>query len=178
MPTRVSWDRYEVALLFSAYERVTNGSDVSDEAERLSRSLRNLAIRRNVAIDDTYRNINGMKMQLANVQYLFTSGESGLSGASALIRQMYDLYMDDLKEWLTDVIDTNGLTALVLLWDEFSSYFKQNLATLDQLQSLVELCAIKPFEMITEEELVQGLRQGMYQMILLNHRLANDTFAC
>lgn len=61
---------------------------------------------------------------------------------------VYELTMADLKEWLTDVIDTNGLTALVLLWDEFSSYFKQNLNTLDQLQSLVELCAIKPFEMI------------------------------
>lgn len=61
---------------------------------------------------------------------------------------VYDLTMGDLKEWLTDVIDTNGLTALVLLWDEFSSYFKQNLNTLDQLQSLVELCAIKPFEMM------------------------------
>ena len=61
---------------------------------------------------------------------------------------VYDLNMDDLKEWLTDVIDTNGLMALVLLWDEFSSYFKQNLNTLDQLQSLVELCANKPFEMV------------------------------
>ena len=61
---------------------------------------------------------------------------------------VYDLSMDDLKAWLTDVIDTNQLTALVLLWDEFSSYFKQNLNTLDQLQSLVELCADKPFEMI------------------------------
>ena len=61
---------------------------------------------------------------------------------------VYDLTMDDLKEWITDVIDNNSLTALVLLWDEFSSYFKQNLNTLDQLQSLVELCAIKPFEMI------------------------------
>ena len=61
---------------------------------------------------------------------------------------VYDLSMSDLKEWLTDVIDNNGLTALVLLWDEFSSYFKQNLNTLDQLQSLVELCANKPFEMI------------------------------
>lgn len=61
---------------------------------------------------------------------------------------VYDLTMADLKEWLTDVIKTNSLTALVLLWDEFSSYFKQNLNTLDQLQSLVELCANQPFEMI------------------------------
>ena len=61
---------------------------------------------------------------------------------------VYDLTMVDLKDWITDIIDNNKLTALVLLWDEFSSYFKQNLNTLDQLQSLVELCAIKPFEMI------------------------------
>lgn len=61
---------------------------------------------------------------------------------------VYDLTMADLKDWITDIIDNNKLTALVLLWDEFSSYFKQNLNTLDQLQSLVELCAIKPFEMI------------------------------
>lgn len=61
---------------------------------------------------------------------------------------VYDLSMGDLKKWLTDVIKVNQLTALVMLWDEFSSYFKQNLNTLDQLQSLVELCAITPFEMI------------------------------
>ncbi len=61
---------------------------------------------------------------------------------------VYDLSMDDLKDWLSDVIDSNRLTALVLIWDEFSGYFKQNLNALDQLQSLVELCASKPFEMI------------------------------
>jgi DNA-binding transcriptional LysR family regulator len=33
-------------------------------------------------------------------------------------------------------------------------------------------------ELRTEEELVQGLRQGMYQMILLNHRLEDEAFAC
>lgn len=61
---------------------------------------------------------------------------------------VYDLSIDDLKNWLTDVIDSNHLTALVLIWDEFSGYFKQNLNALDQLQSLVELCANKPFEMV------------------------------
>ena len=77
MPIRISWDRYEVALLFAAYERVAGGSDINTEAARLSQTLRDLAIRRGVSIDDTYRNLNGMKMQLANVQYLVTSGEKG-----------------------------------------------------------------------------------------------------
>lgn len=61
---------------------------------------------------------------------------------------VYNLSMEDLKAWLTDVIDNNHLTAIVLIWDEFSGYFKQNLNALDQLQSLVELCANKPFEMV------------------------------
>lgn len=74
MAIRVPWDCYEVALLFSTYERVADGADCSTEAARLSETLRALARRRGVSIDGTYRNVNGMKMQLANVQYLFTDG--------------------------------------------------------------------------------------------------------
>ena len=36
-----------------------------------------------------------MNMQLNNIQYLFTGGEKGLSGASRAIRNMYDVYMND-----------------------------------------------------------------------------------
>ena len=43
---------------------------------------------------------NGMKMQLANVQYLFTSGERGLSGASVMILQTYNLLMANPTEFL------------------------------------------------------------------------------
>ena len=99
MPIRIKWDRYEVALLFSAYERVAEGSDINMEAAKLSETLRNLAVRRGVTIDDTYRNVNGMKMQLANVQYVFTDGKRGLSGASAKIRQMYELYRTNPEEY-------------------------------------------------------------------------------
>ena len=62
MPIRIPWDRYEVALLFSAYERVAGGLDINTEAAKLSETLRNLAVRRGVTIDDTYRHVNGMKM--------------------------------------------------------------------------------------------------------------------
>lgn len=68
MSIRVSWDCYEVALLFAAYARVASGSDINAEAHQLSKTLRELAIRRGISIDDTYRNLNGMKMQLANVR--------------------------------------------------------------------------------------------------------------
>ena len=62
MAVRILWDRYEVALLINIYERVTDGADIHSEAEKLSATLWSLAIRRGLSIDDTYRNVNGMKM--------------------------------------------------------------------------------------------------------------------
>jgi hypothetical protein len=53
--------------------------------------------------------------------------------------------MDDLIAWLTDLIDENDLKAIVLVWDEFSAYFKKNRTSLDEFQKLAELSNIKPF---------------------------------
>lgn len=99
MPIRVPWDKYEVALLFRAYESVIGGCNKNEVARSLSETLRKLAIRRGFEIDDTYRNVNGMKMQLGNVQYLFIDGAQGLSGASALIRAMYHTYQHNNAEY-------------------------------------------------------------------------------
>ena len=60
----------------------------------------------------------------------------------------FDIDMDDLKEWLTDVIDENGLKAIVFIWDEFSSFFKNNKSSLDIFQKLAELSENKPFYMV------------------------------
>lgn len=53
--------------------------------------------------------------------------------------------MDDLIAWITDVIDQNQLKAIVLVWDEFSAYFKKNRTSLDEFQKLAELSNFKPF---------------------------------
>lgn len=86
MPSRIPWSQHEVALLIDTFLRVEEGADLGQAAERLSLTLRKLAIQAGQTIDDAYRNVNGMKMQLANVQYLFTDGQKGLSGASTMIR--------------------------------------------------------------------------------------------
>ena len=105
--TKIPWDRYEVALIFSAYERTAEGSDINTEAAKLSKLLRSIAICKGLSIDETYRNINGMKMQLANVQYLFTDGKKGLSGASAMIHKMYELYKTNRAEYQTILEEAN-----------------------------------------------------------------------
>lgn len=60
----------------------------------------------------------------------------------------FEISMDDLKVWLTDIIDTNKLKAIVFFWDEFSSFFKWNKNSLDSFQKLAELSNDKPFYLV------------------------------
>ena len=75
MAKRIPWSKHEIALLFMAYENVVNGSSMKEQAFWLSDNLRRLASINGIVIDGTFRNINGMNMQLGNVQFLFTGGE-------------------------------------------------------------------------------------------------------
>lgn len=46
------------------------GSSINIDAIQLSQTLRKYAHKKGVAADDTYQNVNGIKMQLANALYL------------------------------------------------------------------------------------------------------------
>ena len=47
--------------------------------------------------------------------------------------------MQDLTDWIGEVIEENNLGALVLFWDEFSKFFSNNRNNLDEFQRLAEL---------------------------------------
>ncbi|MCD8049835.1 MAG: hypothetical protein LUG52_09665 [Clostridia bacterium] len=58
-----------------------------------------------------------------------------------------DLTADSLRDWIVDVIDKND-TKIVLIWDEFSDYFRQNSTSLGEFQKIVSICQEKPFYFI------------------------------
>lgn len=58
-----------------------------------------------------------------------------------------DIDADRLKAWIVDVIKQNDIK-IVLVWDEFSSYFKQNKNSLDEFQKIIALCQQVPFYFI------------------------------
>lgn len=60
----------------------------------------------------------------------------------------FEISIDDLKNWLSEVIDANELKAVVFFWDEFSDFFKHNKNNLGDFQKLVELSNSKPFYMV------------------------------
>ena len=49
------------------------------------------------------------------------------------------LTADSLCKWIIDVVKNNH-TKIVLIWDEFSGFFRQNRNSLDEFQKLVALC--------------------------------------
>ena len=178
---RIPWDRYEVALLLNTYERVADGADISTEAARLSETLRDLAILRGVSIDDTYRNVNGMKMQLANVQYLFTDGQKGLSGASAMIRQMYELYKINPAEYQTVLKEAIRLTSLnESVEDAFFAYAKERISLspsmmAEYLKKATTYCHLKqPLLGMTDVKAVRNVQQKVAEGKLLHFRYGKD----
>ena len=90
-----TWDKYEVALLIEAYWRIKEiPSQRGTTVAELSAFLRRRA---HFEIDDTFRNENGISMRLGELDYLFSSGKTGLKNTSDLFREMVGLYIKDRK---------------------------------------------------------------------------------
>ena len=92
---RIAWDKYEVALLLKytiavEEEGVSRVSAVSEVSE----ILRNRAVSKGLAIDDYFRNINGISMQMAALRNCYLGVEKGLT-ISKLFREIVSLYKSD-----------------------------------------------------------------------------------
>ena len=86
-----NWNRYEAALLVEGYKRVENGEASRKEvAEEISERLRIGLIE-----SATYRNVNGITLQLGAIEFLMTDGAHGISHVSKLFREVVKLYKED-----------------------------------------------------------------------------------
>ena len=184
VPVRIPWNQHEVALLINAYLRIAKGADLGQTAEWLSRTLRRLAIQSGQQVDDTFRNVNGMKMQLANVQYLFTDGQRGLSGASTMMRQMYGLYQSNPAEYQTVLKEAIRLTgSSVSIEDAFFSYAKEHMGLsndmlADYLQKATDYCHLKqPLLGMKDVKAVRNVQQKIAEGKLLRFRYGKDAQA-
>lgn len=179
MPIRVKWDRYEVALLIAAYERVASGADVNLEAAQLSQKLRALAIRRGITIDDTYRNVTGMKMQLGLVKYLDTDKKHGLSNPSAMLREVFEIYKTKPEVYQAILKEAIRLTSPnESVEDSFLSYAEER-TTLspavltDHLRKAADYCALtQPLLGMTDIVAVRNVSQKVSKSILFRFKYA------
>ena len=71
-----------------------------------------------------------------------------------------DLSADSLRDWIVDIVDKNNIK-LVLIWDEFSDYFRQNSTSLGEFQKIVSICQEKPFYFIIVTHPLSSLAKKM-----------------
>ena len=92
----IPWNEYEAVLLVEACNKVISGeASKSDVIPELSSRLRGRMLSQGVDISETYRNENGIALQLSAMQYIMTNGEIGLPGGSAIFSRMASLFTED-----------------------------------------------------------------------------------
>ncbi len=97
MAVRVKWDQYETALLIDTFWLIEKNPDMKKTyISDLSEKLRRKAVLSGIEIDDVYRNINGITMQLVSIGHSFFPERPGLT-TSAVFERMVHLYNNDKK---------------------------------------------------------------------------------
>lgn len=98
MPQRIPWDEDESLILLDALLQVLSGGlSREDAVASVSKDLRMRAIHRGIAIDDIFRNQNGIHFQMSIMEYIYTDGKRGLKKDSMprLFRDTVFLYKND-----------------------------------------------------------------------------------
>ena len=115
-------------------------------------------------IDEVPQNFGGMGLDMV-LQILKSDDEKAIESLMEklvlLCRENGILAMnmdaEKLATWLEDVIDKNGLGAIVFIWDEFSEYFKNCQNSLTGFQTLTHVSFNKPFYFVIVTHESDGL---------------------
>ena len=96
----IGWNKYEVVLLVDAYQRYLQEEwSRKDAVAILSKRLRARMQRLGSAVSETYRNENGISMQMSAIEYLFTDGQKGISHVSTLFREVFKMFNEEINSY-------------------------------------------------------------------------------
>lgn len=97
---RINWDLEEAVALYDLYFK--SGQTLSidkDKLKQLSGILNKRANLKGWIVDDKFRNVTGLSMQVATIHYIVTGGKEGLKNSSQIFRDVYDLYKEDPEKF-------------------------------------------------------------------------------
>ena len=96
--SRIPWDAEEVAVLVHGYMQLKNSVLFYNEAIKyVSHTLRERALRRGMNVGETFRNENGISMQMAKIEDIFSGGKFRLSPSPQVFFDVVQLYRKDRK---------------------------------------------------------------------------------
>lgn len=99
---RIKWDLPEAVVLLDVLLSNWGQLSISDEKLlELSEMYKRKARAEGIVYDDKYRNLAGLRMQLACLQYVVSNGEIGMPNAAKIFREAYNLFGNNLEEFKT-----------------------------------------------------------------------------
>ncbi len=95
MKTQPVWNQYEAALLLKGYLEISKGADKQKTIERLSKMLRRMAVHSGIIIDEIYRNINGITLQMDRMRMAMTGQIDESRKPAKVFLDVVSLYKSD-----------------------------------------------------------------------------------
>lgn len=92
----IGWNKYETAILIDAYIHVKEGKLLrKDAVAQVSKRLRERMLKIGTTISETYRNENGISMQMSAIGYAMGNEEKGISHVSNIFREIIKMYNEE-----------------------------------------------------------------------------------
>lgn len=141
MALRIPWDKQETAILIDAYLRVKNKElSQQDAVKEVSTLLRRRAILSDIEIDDIFRNVNGITMQMKIIGGLVDDRPSGLHSATKMFTDMVALYKSNPAAFGEILLQAKGECAMqVNVQENFFAWLSARVSSA-QLSEFYNVC--------------------------------------
>ena len=178
MPRQVPFSEHEAAILLDAYLKTLSGEMGRMESVReCSTQLHQMAINAGTEIDDIYRNVNGISLQMASMESSY-KGYTIMKPATRLFTEMVFLYRNNaaryqqllkeaksmantkmnneavFMEWLTQNVSGPQLSELYLAFQEIEKQAKKVKAVKTSLYENLNPSSIKKIRTGVESSII------------------------
>ena len=92
----IGWNKYETAILIDAYIHVKEGKLLrKDAVAQVSKRLRERMLKIGTTISETYRNENGISLQMSAIGYAMGNEANGINHVSNIFREIVKMYNEE-----------------------------------------------------------------------------------
>ena len=129
MAVRILWSLGEAAIMLDSLVKCLEGEVTRKEAiASVSKELRDLAKKDGKEIDDTFRNINGITLQMSSMENILTEGKRGLAKSVKVFREVVDLYKNDNTAFQQLLKETRQLQKSNTVQDRFFEWLEKQVS--------------------------------------------------
>ena len=125
MAQRVPWDMSEAVIMLNALIAAREGRiSRKDAIESVSSELRARAKRNGIEVDDIFRNVNGIKLQMSTMEYILTNGEKGIkkSPMPQIFQDAVAMYRNDRAIYEKTLRAARNMTDTKSIQDQYFTW--------------------------------------------------------